>query len=77
MISISTLLLCTMCLANLFSKVLAIKAIGVYSSLIVFSNAVIVLLLLPPMIFFNDKYLEPRNFYFGQKRGRNYNNQKV
>jgi len=63
-LSFSTILLITLCLLNLLAKELAIKLIGLYSLILVTSNAVVVILLLPPMVIFNEKYLEQRTFCF-------------
>jgi predicted RND superfamily exporter protein len=44
-------------LANGFSKILPIKAFGIYAAIIIFVNYIFIIMLFPPMIIFYEKYL--------------------
>jgi predicted RND superfamily exporter protein len=48
--------------SNCFNSIMPIRAFGIYAGIIVLVNYVIILILMPPMIVFHEKYLANRCF---------------
>jgi predicted RND superfamily exporter protein len=59
---------CMAFIANGFSKLLQIRAFGVYAAIIVFVNYIFVIFLFPPMVFLQEKYLSNRSIFCRKKK---------
>lgn len=57
-VAITSSTTCCAFVANAFSKILPIRAFGIYAAIIIPVNYILIYVMLPPMIVFHDKYFK-------------------